>query len=303
MAAIDYLKLLQDERRRLLNSKQKSLEIIEEKSHSIKEISGITTTSFSTPTCTSDLEILNMLIDSVDFDLENYKIDSIPSLYYIQSIIDEETENVLIDRIQSIGTWVKLSGRQLQQWGSLPPIYGSNQDPIPFPTYLQTLVDTLRNNLTIFQENMNPNNILINQYEANEGIIHHTDGPAYKNYVVILSLESDCIMTFKPNLKSSEIGIKSQSDVLSVYLERRSLLIFTDDLYTHFLHGIYENATPIIEEYAPCVNLHMVQKRGSEQVSLNAFFFNCFIRFTISPCHAYLRLERLDAHQSLYEKY
>ncbi len=46
--------------------------------------------------------------------------------------------------------------------------------------------------------------------------MHHTDGLMYHDFVIILSLESESLFTFKPKLSPSEIGEKSDQDIVSV---------------------------------------------------------------------------------------
>jgi hypothetical protein len=61
---------------------------------------------------------------------------------------------------------------------------------------------------------------------------------------VILSLQSNALLCFKKE-KESEI-------LFTVLLRPRSLLIFCDDKYTDFYHGISESKSDLIE--ANCLN-------------------------------------------------
>ena len=45
-------------------------------------------------------------------------------------------------------------------------------------------------------------------------------------------------MSFRPNLRSHEIGELFGGDEISVVLQPRSLLFFAEDLYTQYMHGI-----------------------------------------------------------------
>jgi hypothetical protein len=92
--------------------------------------------------------------------------------------------------------------------------------------------------------------VLINQYQPGEGIMHHTDGPLYHDCVVILSFGFPALMTFQPRLSSDEIGLlaaKPTSELpgaqptkeeVSILLQPCSLLCFSKDAYSSYLHGI-----------------------------------------------------------------
>lgn len=82
----------------------------------------------------------------------------------------------------------------------------------------------------------------------------HEDGPSYFPFVAIISTGADSVVTFKPHRKllqndlfSSEMKPESVSGEaqqqaslanLSFQLKRRSLLLFTGDAYTKYLHSI-----------------------------------------------------------------
>lgn len=77
-----------------------------------------------------------------------------------------------------------------------------------------------------------PNHVLINEYKQDEGISFHKDGPLYFPRVAILSLLGTIKLDFKEKL---------QGDVkASVLLEPKSLLVFEDEAYKQYYHGIQE---------------------------------------------------------------
>ena len=168
-------------------------------------------------------------------------IGSIPSLYYIPEIISTEDQIKIVSHIHSEGLkpniWTVLKTRKLQLWDSSDP-----KSSISFPVWLQQLCDMLIDMNVFSQDTAIPNHVLINHYEKGQGILHHTDGPSYYPKVAILSLESSCIMTFRKRLESSLIGSEYNGDLFSVVLKPRSLLVFTDDVYTQYMHGIINNA-------------------------------------------------------------
>ena len=167
-------------------------------------------------------------------------IGFIPSLYYIPEIISKDDEVKIISCIHNEGLkpniWTVLKSRKLQLWD-----ISDLQSNISFPIWLKQLCDMLIDVGVFNQETVIPNHVLINHYEKSQGILHHTDGPSYYPKVAILSLDSPCIMTFRKRLESSLIGTEYNGDLFSVVLKPRSLLVFTDDIYTHYMHGIHSN--------------------------------------------------------------
>ena len=186
-------------------------------------------------------------------NIESYKIGDIPSLYYINEVISELDEKLLYNEINKDPLfWTQLRTRKLQYYGPDVDPTGNNHKPIP--NWLQSLFDSLINN-NIFDTINQPNHILINQYKSNEGIMHHTDGPNYYPKVIIISLFSKCLMTFRYKLQSNEIGNQLNNDLFSVMLQPRSLLIFQDDLYHIYMHGISTDEIQIVNDNIPCVNM------------------------------------------------
>lgn len=191
--------------------------------------------------------------------LEPFRMGSIPNLFYIPNFLSEEDENYLLMCINESGSrpgvWQQLRTRRLQCWGGLPSVESNVKDNLCIlPHWLESLVEALTKS-SIFTETGTPNHVLVNQYKAGEGILHHTDGPAYMNRVAILSLGSSAKMTFRPNLRPYEIGYVDGSDVAALILRPRSLLIFSDTIYSEYMHGIEPVLVDIISENPPCLNL------------------------------------------------
>ena len=103
--------------------------------------------------------------------------------------------------------------------------------------------------------------VLINKYNADGGILHHTDGPRYQPFVAILSLGGPTVMSFRENLSSENIGVKSNKDIFSVVLMPNSLLVFTNEIYSNFLHGITPGRKiDLIGTAGECVNAHLLPR-------------------------------------------
>jgi alkylated DNA repair protein alkB family protein 6 len=81
----------------------------------------------------------------------------------------------------------------------------------------------------------------VNAYEPGEGILPHQDGPLYYPAVAIVSLGAGAVMRFTPHaslLESSGDAAAPPPQGARVWLPRRSLLLFAEDAYTAYLHGI-----------------------------------------------------------------
>jgi alkylated DNA repair protein alkB family protein 6 len=270
---MDFLKLYKEEKMRArqallasknLNATEQKPEITETNSHSLEKSEYCSTESYNA--------VANVELDMpVEFRLEamegmsKYRIGELPTAFYIPDAFDVASEQALIQAISrcgDLGCWKVLSSRRLQLHGMIPQ---GISESTTMPKWLCSILSN-SNLAQLFPPEWVPNNVLINQYEEDQGILHHTDGPAYKDYVIILSLESDCCMTFKPKLRPSEIGVRADGEVMSVLLQRRSLFIFSNDLYTNHMHGISDNPELFVGISCPCANLPHFDNRGDIKI-------------------------------------
>ncbi|GAB5588568.1 hypothetical protein Unana1_03468 [Umbelopsis nana] len=75
-----------------------------------------------------------------------------------------------------------------------------------------------------------PNHLLVNEYEAGQGIMPHTDAPSIFGPVIMsLSLISACVMRF------TNLDTGHSVDVL---LPRRSMLVMTNEARYNYKHSI-----------------------------------------------------------------
>ena len=176
--------------------------------------------------------------------LEPYRVTQAPKeVFYLPEYITEKDEKNLLGYIYSSENtekWHVLpkSGRRLQKLGG--DVSSEGLIPEPIPEYFDKIIRNLNKN-GIFKEKM-PNHILLNEYPPGVGIMPHTDGPLYYPFVVILSLESSCIFSFFKGYSDFKEGTAS----CSLFVEPRSLLIFSEDAYHSFLHSIGDNKTDSI---------------------------------------------------------
>ncbi|KAG0206614.1 Alpha-ketoglutarate-dependent dioxygenase alkB 6 [Mortierella sp. GBA30] len=183
-----------------------------------------------------------------------------PSVYYIPDFITPAEEQVLVDKVLSAPKpkWVQLKNRRLQNWGGIVSAQGMIAEPLP--PWLTCLYPRLRE-AGVFEglasTQQNPNHCLVNEYLAGQGIMPHTDGPAYLPTVATVSLSSHCVLDFykippmaeKKNdhdiaaVPSTEKDVRSHEPEFSLLVQPRSLLVLKEDVYNNYMHGIREIAT------------------------------------------------------------
>jgi hypothetical protein len=253
MSVVDYRRLLEEERKLLLggNMASSATQYSAEDNHAAKSDVECGNSDALVWTKTADL--------FKPFQLE--KLSCIDSLQYCNDVLVGEAEDEilgLVERQSRMRPWIQLRNRSLQCWGDFPSDSGlSSSDAVsaPIPPWLDRIIDDLVAR-QIFSTALRPDNVLINRYAANEGILHHTDGPAYHDRVAILSLGSDCIMSFRPKLTPDQVGHAFAGDVCAVLLKRGSLFVFDREAYTDHLHGIIESEpVQVIGAHGPCVNV------------------------------------------------
>jgi alkylated DNA repair dioxygenase AlkB len=83
------------------------------------------------------------------------------------------------------------------------------------------------------QQVLRLNHVLVNEYQPNEGISSHQDGPLYASFVCVVSLARDEIVSFTPHE-----DFKDALKPFDVFVPRRSLLVFYGKSYDCYLHGI-----------------------------------------------------------------
>ncbi|KAF9092539.1 hypothetical protein BGX29_010416 [Mortierella sp. GBA35] len=90
-----------------------------------------------------------------------------------------------------------------------------------------------------------PNSIIVNEYEAGQGIMPHVDAPKlFGPTITALSLLSDCIMTFQ--------HIKDPSQIYRVLLResfypRRSLVVMNESCRYDYKHSIAKDLVESVD--------------------------------------------------------
>ena len=169
--------------------------------------------------------------------LDQHRVSPLPRIWLVPDYLDAEEEaSLLAAATGPAARWTQVSGRRLQALGGTVH-EAAGLLPAPLPKWVQPLLARLQVVARDIFGGAELNHVLINCYAAGEGILQHQDGPLYFPAVAIVSLGADSVMTFTPHSRMQDAA------PVSVWLPRRSLLLFTDDAYTAYLHGIPARAT------------------------------------------------------------
>lgn len=202
-------------------------------------------------------------------NLSEYVVGRVPSVYYIPDFITEDEHQNLTHHIYQAppSKWKSLKNRRLQNWGGV--VHHKGLIPQHLPQWLSGITHRIYEESGLFPSEIN--HVLINEYLPTQGIMPHQDGPAYYPVVAILSLGSPVVMDFSPHvhLKTSAdsmsngiisvegppimkpIEDKEVNQTFSIILMPRSLLIFKDEAYSGYLHGIKDRE---MQQYDKAVN-------------------------------------------------
>lgn len=186
-------------------------------------------------------------------NLSQYLIPSIPaSIYYIPNFITATEEQTILTSLPQ-NRWINLTHRRLQAHPSTLSKTNVLLES-PLPSWLTDPILSRFDSLGLFKESLHgkPNHVLVNEYNAGEGIMPHEDGGTYFPIVATVSLGAGIVLDVQakrsssPSLFSSSLFSSSSSNLHAepttwrIFQEPRSLLITTGTAYTDLLHGIAE---------------------------------------------------------------
>ena len=173
--------------------------------------------------------------------MEQYRLSALPrTAYYIPNFISADEERRILSEIERLpqAKWTVLSHRRLL---SLPSaLTGPAKDKLiaaPLPKFLEDPILPRFDDLNVFTASPHgdPNHCLVNEYQPGEGIMPHTDGPAYHPTTATVSLGGHTVLEI---YKRDENGERESRATWRILQEPRSLLVTTDDMYKDTLHGI-----------------------------------------------------------------
>lgn len=182
--------------------------------------------------------------DHLKMSLTAYKIENAPAtVHYIPNFISEDDEAFIMKHVYSAPKpkWTCLSNRRLQDYGGVP--HKNGMIPEKVPDWLKTYNDKIAA-YNVFGGNK-PNHVLVNEYLPNQGIMPHTDGPLFYPTVTTISCGSHTVLEILEN-------DAKRDKVCDIFLERRSLVVLQDDVYSKYLHSISERDEDVITK--ECVN-------------------------------------------------
>lgn len=175
--------------------------------------------------------------------MEESRIPQLPSSgYYIPNFITAEEEQRILSEIRRLppNRWTSLTHRRLL---SLPSsLTGTSKDTLlaaALPPFLYEPVVPRFRELGVFEQSPHhePNHVLVNEYEPGQGIMPHTDGPAYHPITATVSLSGCTVLEI---YRKTDAGEREPKPTWRILQEPRSLLITTADMYRDTLHGISE---------------------------------------------------------------
>ena len=150
-------------------------------------------------------------------------IPAIPGLKYLPEFITPNEESQLVAGIDAL-PWDASWERRRQPYGGS---YGRGAESVPaIPEWGRVLADR------IFSAGLTErpfDHVLVNEYHPGQGIALHVDYEPFDRTVASLSLLAPCVMEFR------KIANDARTSLL---LERRSLLVLSDEARYEWQHGI-----------------------------------------------------------------
>jgi len=181
--------------------------------------------------------------------MERYVVKSAPPrIRYIPDFISPEDEAFLLEQVIEAPKpkWQQLSNRRVQNWGGIIGRKGLIQhDDIPL--WLQMCIDKVATVPHAFPLENRPNHVLINEYLPGQGIMPHTDGPAFYPLISTINLGGHTLLDFYEPINAEQIRLESERFVGSMLLEQRSLILIEDGAY-QLMHGIAERTSDQFHE-------------------------------------------------------
>lgn len=169
---------------------------------------------------------------------------------YVPDAITAHDEAALLAAVYASppGRWVALRNRRLQMYGGVVTA-GGLADAEPLPPWLDALAGALVA-AGVYPPACRPNHVLVNEYARGQGILPHTDGPAYFPRTTTLSLGTPAVMRLAPRGPPGT----PFAPTAEVVLQPRSLVVFGGEAYAGFLHAISEDPEEVVGASAPVAN-------------------------------------------------
>ena len=131
----------------------------------------------------------------------------------------------------------------------------------PIPDWLEVYMNRVNSIKGVFGEGTKANHVLVNEYLPGNGILPHLDGPLFYPVISTISLGSAISLDFYNPIDSTKSCDSIQFHdryQFSIYVQPRSLLVLSDQLYDkvcskkkklkYFLNIIFVNVNTIIQQ-------------------------------------------------------
>ena len=114
----------------------------------------------------------------------------------------------------------------------------------PIPDWLKCYVDRVNSIEGLFREGKKANHVLVNEYSPGNGIMPHLDGPLFHPVISTISLGSPLLLDFYNPIARQDSQESTQFEdrhLFSIYIQPRSLLILSEQLYEKVTNILYPN--------------------------------------------------------------
>ncbi|XP_058119458.1 alpha-ketoglutarate-dependent dioxygenase alkB homolog 6 [Anopheles ziemanni] len=211
----------------------------------------------------------------------NWKEHEVPncpaSVYYVPNFISEEDEASILQSISKTPKprWTQLSNRRLINYGGIPHPKGMIAEDMP--VWLTQYVQRI-NQLNVFDQGINANHVLVNEYLPGQGIMPHLDGPLFYPVIATISCGSHTVLEYDRQLETGPADNTSlvRESVAKMLLEPRSLLVVKDDMYHTYFHSIKELEQDVVD--STITNLSLLCKAKLNDVLLRGTRISLTIR-------------------------
>lgn len=170
------------------------------------------------------------------------QVDTTGVWYEPRFLLDGHFQEALVNWLQAIPSNPDAfnENSSIGRWTTLPHAkrrVAVFQTHPGFPKPIQIVVDAVAH---LFPPALPPNHVLVNEYEPHQGIMPHTDGPAYHDCTATISLgEGSVLLKFVHDdpLRSYQVLLEGNG----------SLVVFRGESYSNFRHGIDDGVEGDVE--------------------------------------------------------
>ena len=175
---------------------------------------------------------------------------SLKTVYYAERFLKQAQGQDILTWLEALPSGGNSNDRVATQNGMWTEMVHANRRVAMFDSTISPLPDLLARlcstivSVGAFNPSRPPNHVLVNEYRPGQGIMPHTDGPAYDSATATISLGgSDVIFKLwpRPHDDGEARRLTEPTLELEVVLHGNgSLVVFTGDAYINHMHSIDE---------------------------------------------------------------